>query len=78
MDVKILERDDVILAYIPETLRFFEINGKTKEIIEELNNKSTDEEIIEKWTGFDLFANLPASIAETAETNANWNTFYNF
>jgi uncharacterized protein len=48
MDVKILERDDVILAYIPETLRFFEINGKTKEIIEELNNKSTDEEIIEK------------------------------
>lgn len=33
---------------------------------------------IESWTGFDLFANLPDSIEEGAENNANWNTFYNF
>ena len=33
---------------------------------------------IESWTGFDLFANLPDSIEEGAENNANWNTFNNF
>ena len=33
---------------------------------------------IEAWTGFDLFANLPVALQNTAETNANWNTFSSF
>ena len=33
---------------------------------------------IEAWTGYDLFANLPDSIEETAESNTSWNTFKNF
>ncbi len=33
---------------------------------------------IEQWTGFDFFVNLPDSIEETAERNANWSTFQSF
>ena len=33
---------------------------------------------IETWTGFDLFANLPDSIEDTAESNTNWETFSKF
>ena len=33
---------------------------------------------IETWTGFDLFANLPAALQSTAETNSNWGTFSSF
>ena len=33
---------------------------------------------IEAWTGLDLFINLPASIASSAEQNSNWNTFKSF
>lgn len=33
---------------------------------------------IEQKTGFDLFANLPDDLEETAETNANWSTFKSF
>jgi len=33
---------------------------------------------IEHYTGFDLFANLPASVASTAEANSSWSTFSNF
>ena len=37
---------------------------------------SVDE--IEQKTGFNFFANLPASVEFTAEQNTNWNTFKNF
>ena len=30
---------------------------------------------VEQWTGFDFFANLPDSVEEAAETNANWSAF---
>ena len=33
---------------------------------------------IEQWTGLDFFANLPPSIASTAETNTSWQDFSNF
>lgn len=33
---------------------------------------------IEKWTGLDLFTNLPDSIEETAEDNGSWTNFQNF
>ena len=33
---------------------------------------------IETWTGLDLFANLPDSVEDSAESNTNWNTFKNF
>ena len=33
---------------------------------------------IEAYTGLDLFANLPDSIEESAESNSNWQTFQNF
>ena len=33
---------------------------------------------IERWTGFNLFEKLPASIQETVESNSNWQTFQNF
>ncbi len=49
MKVKIIEREKGILAYIPESMRFFEINEKTKTIIEELNSNVTDREILEKY-----------------------------
>ena len=33
---------------------------------------------IESWTGFDLFANLPAALQSTAEINASWEAFQDF
>ena len=33
---------------------------------------------IEEWTGFDLFANLPAALQSTAEANTSWDNFNNF
>lgn len=33
---------------------------------------------IEKWTGLDLFTNLPDNLEETVEANSNWSTFQNF
>lgn len=33
---------------------------------------------IETWTGFDLYANLPAALQETAEANTSWATFQGF
>ena len=33
---------------------------------------------IENWTGFDLFANLPAALQNVAETNESWSDFQNF
>ena len=33
---------------------------------------------IEQKTGFDFFANLPESLAASAEANVNWSTFKNF
>lgn len=33
---------------------------------------------IEQWTGFDLFANLPADLQATAEANTSWTDFQNF
>ena len=33
---------------------------------------------IETWTGFDIFANLPAALQTTAEANTNWTSFRNF
>ena len=41
-------------------------------------NCSVTVDQIETWTDFDLFANLPDDIEADAETNSNWNTFYNF
>lgn len=48
MKIEIIEREKGILAYIPESMRFFEINKKTKAIIEELNRNVSDREIMEK------------------------------
>ncbi|MCQ2170486.1 MAG: DNA/RNA non-specific endonuclease [Bacteroidales bacterium] len=39
---------------------------------------STSVHDIEQKTGFDFFANLPANLQATAETNANWETFCSF
>lgn len=33
---------------------------------------------LEEWTGFDLFANLPAHLASTAQSNTSWTAFRNF
>lgn len=33
---------------------------------------------IEQWTGFDFFANLPASLQATAEANTSWSDFQSF
>ena len=33
---------------------------------------------IEEWTGFDFFANLPTSIATSAERNSSWSAFQNY
>ena len=33
---------------------------------------------IETWTGFDLFANLPVALQDTAEANENWGDFQSF
>lgn len=33
---------------------------------------------IEAWTGFDLFANLPAALQTTAEANTSWSNFQSF
>lgn len=33
---------------------------------------------IEQWTGFDLFANLPANLQATAEANTSWTDFQDF
>lgn len=33
---------------------------------------------IEKWTGLDLFTNLPDNLEETVEANSNWSTFQSF
>lgn len=33
---------------------------------------------IEEWTGLNFFVNLSDSVEESAESNANWTTFYNF
>lgn len=33
---------------------------------------------IETWTGFDLFANLPEALQNTAENNSDWDTFSSF
>ena len=33
---------------------------------------------LETWTGFDLFANLPAALQSTAEANASWEDFQDF
>lgn len=33
---------------------------------------------IETWTGFDLFANLPAALQTTAEANTSWSNFQSF
>ncbi len=42
------------------------------------SNYAVSVNTIEEWTGFDLFANLPDSIEDTAESNTNWGTFSNF
>lgn len=33
---------------------------------------------VERYTGFNFFANLPAAVAAKAEQNSNWNTFSSF
>lgn len=33
---------------------------------------------IEAWTGFNFFANLPASVESSAESNSSWTSFQNF
>lgn len=33
---------------------------------------------IEKWTGLDLYTNLPDNLEDTVEANSNWSTFQNF
>lgn len=33
---------------------------------------------IEEWTGFDIFANLPAALQTSAEANTSWNSFRSF
>ena len=41
-------------------------------------NYATSVAEIERLTGFDFFANLPADIQAAAEQNSNWNTFASF
>lgn len=49
MNIKIIEREKGILAYVPESMRFFEINKKTKYIIEALNDNIEDQVIIDVY-----------------------------
>lgn len=49
MSVKIIEREQGIIAYIPEDMRFFEINERTKNIIQAWNIGMPDEKIVEKY-----------------------------
>ena len=41
-------------------------------------NYSVSVKKIQEWTGFDFFVNLPDDVEATAETNSDWNTFYNY
>ena len=41
-------------------------------------NYSVSVDQIEAWTGFDFFANLPVSIATSAEKNSSWSVFTAF
>ena len=41
-------------------------------------NYSVTVDQIEQWTGFDFFVNLPDEVESAAETNSDWNTFYNY
>lgn len=49
MNVKIIEREKGILAYVPESMRFFEINQNTKNIIEAMNESWDDRDILKKY-----------------------------
>lgn len=49
MSVKIIEREQGIIAYIPENMRFFEINERTKNIIQAWNFGISDDKIVEKF-----------------------------
>lgn len=42
------------------------------------SNYTVSVDDVEKWTGFDFFANLPDSVEATAEKNTNWTTFQSF
>lgn len=64
MNVKVIEREKGIIAYIPESMRFFEINAKTKDIIEDLNANILDEEMIEKH-------NITSKALETIKKQLN-------
>lgn len=41
-------------------------------------NHTVSVDTIEEWTGFNFFVNLPDSIEQAAEKNANWSTFSSF
>ena len=41
-------------------------------------NCAVSVDLVEQWTGFDFFANLPDSVEATAEKNTSWSTFSNF
>ncbi len=41
-------------------------------------NHTASVDQIEAWTGLDFFVNLPDSVENTAESNANWSTFSTF
>ena len=73
LKVKLNENGEVTSA---STVGFW-FEHKSYENASAMNYAQTVNDI-EAWTGFDLFANLPDGIEDSAENNANWNTFYNF
>ena len=73
LKVKLNENGEVTSA---STVGFW-FEHKSYENASAMNYAETVNDI-ETWTGFDLFANLPDGIEDSAENNANWNTFYNF
>ncbi len=49
MKIRFIERENALIAYCPSTMRFFEVNTKTKALMEAVENGISDETIIEKF-----------------------------
>ena len=54
MKTKIIKEDNVCLAYLPDSMRFFEVNEKTAGVIQAIENSYSKEEIM---TMFDVSEN---------------------
>ena len=51
---------------------------ENKQYSDSFSNYAVSVDQIEAWTGHNFFANLPESVAATAEANSSWSKFQNF